>query len=140
LQIGIESGSETILSIIRKQVTHDDIRSAFRLAAGVGLEVSCAAMMGLPGEREKDVWKTVRFIRSIPEIGFSPLSVAIPYPGTELRRMAEAGAHGLKLLHSDWNHYRRYCGGVMDVGDMTPVSMQKLQLRAPEFRRRSNPT
>jgi radical SAM superfamily enzyme YgiQ (UPF0313 family) len=130
IQFGIESGSPAVLQRLQKHVSHEQIRAAFRLAGELGLETSCTAMMGLPGETEADVWQTVRFIRSIPEIGHSPLSIAIPYPGTELRRMAESGEHGLRLLGRDWDQYRRYDGGVMEVNGMSPEQLQRLQKRA----------
>ena len=130
IQFGIESGSPHVLSLVKKQVTHEQIREAFRLAGELGLETGCTAMMGLPGETPAEVWETVRFIRSIPQIGHSPLSLAVPYPGTELRRMAEAGEHGLRLLERGWDEYRRYDGGVMEVNGQSPEDLQRLQRRA----------
>jgi radical SAM superfamily enzyme YgiQ (UPF0313 family) len=130
IQFGIESGNPEVLRLLKKHVSHEQIRAAFRLAGELGLEASCTAMMGLPGETEAEVWETVRFIRSIPEIDHSPLSLAVPYPGTELRRMAEAGEHGLRLVSNDWDRYRRYDGGVLEVNGQSPEALQRLQRRA----------
>ena len=130
VSFGIETGSPRILKLIRKEVSHEDIRRVYRLAGKLGLEATCSAMMGHPGETEADVWETVRFIRSIPEIEYSPLSIAVPYPGTELYQMAQNGEHGLKLLTQDYSQYLRYAGGVMEVNGMSPQYLRKLQKRA----------
>ena len=130
VSFGIETGSPRILKLIRKEVSHEDIRRVYRLAGKLGLEATCSAMMGHPGETETDVWETVRFIRSIPEIEYSPLSIAVPYPGTELYQMAQNGEHGLKLLTQDYSQYLRYAGGVMEVNGMSPHYLRKLQKKA----------
>lgn len=130
ISFGIESGVPRILELIEKQVSHADMHQAFRWAGELGIECSCSAMMGHPGETEADVWETVRLIRSIPEIEYSPLSIAVPYPGTELYGMAERGEHGLRLLSKDYSQYLRYAGGVMEVNGMSPEDLQRLQKRA----------
>ncbi|MBF0134946.1 MAG: radical SAM protein [Magnetococcales bacterium] len=130
ISFGIESGSPRVLKLIRKEVSHDEMRKAFRMAKDVGMEVTCSAMMGHPGETEADVWETVRLIRSIPEISYSPLSIAVPYPGTELMEMAKEGRHGLKLVTTDYSKYSRYEGGVMEVNGMSPEYLSRLQKRA----------
>ncbi|MBI4644592.1 MAG: radical SAM protein [Deltaproteobacteria bacterium] len=130
ISFGIETGSPRILKLIRKEVSHEDIRRVYRLTGKLGIEATCSAMMGHPGETEADVWETVRFIRSIPEIEYSPLSIAVPYPGTELYRLAKRGEHGLKLLSEDYSQYLRYAGGVMQVNGMSPKYLRKLQKKA----------
>jgi len=130
VSFGVESGSPRILKLINKEVAHEDMRRAYRWAGELNLESTCSAMMGHPGETEKEVWQTVRFIRSLPEVEYAPLSIAVPYPGTELWRMARAGEHGLKLLSEDYSQYLRYAGGVMEVNGMRPEYLRKLQKRA----------
>ncbi|HPA48172.1 MAG TPA: hypothetical protein PK395_20580, partial [bacterium] len=125
-----ESGSPHVLKLIHKEVSHEDMRRAYRIAGKLDIEATCSAMMGHPGETEADVWETVRLIRSIPEIEYSPLSIAVPYPGTELYEMAKNEQHGLKLVTEDYSKYLRYAGGVMEVNGMTPEYLTKLQKRA----------
>jgi len=130
ISFGIESGSPHVLKLIHKEVSHEDMRRAYRIAGKLDIEATCSAMMGHPGETEADVWETVRLIRSIPEIEYSPLSIAVPYPGTELYEMAKNEQHGLKLVTEDYSKYLRYAGGVMEVNGMTPEYLTKLQKRA----------
>src|SRR5215831_13716324 len=71
--------------------------------------------------------KTAWFVRSIPEINYAPNAIACPLPGTPLRRQAEEGVGGLKLLDPDYSKLTRYSGGVMEVNGMSPRDMLRLQ-------------
>ena len=51
----------------------------------------------------------------------------MPYPGTELRAMAERGEHGLKLLERDFSKLQRYGSAVMEVNGLTPADLIELQ-------------
>lgn len=124
---GIESGDQRVLDTIRKGITLDDIRNAFRLCREAGIATESFAMLGHPGETRASIRRTARFIRSIPEVCYSSFSIATPYPGTELERMATDNRHGLKLLTRDYERYRRYDGGVMEVNGLSPEALQREQ-------------
>jgi radical SAM superfamily enzyme YgiQ (UPF0313 family) len=128
ITFGIESGSPRILKLLKKEVSHEDIRRAYRMASKAGLECTCSAMMGNPGETLWDIFQTVRFIRSIGEIDYSPLSIAVPYPGSDLFQMAKAKEAGLELITEDFSQYLRYSGGVMKVNGMDPAMLRRVQL------------
>ena len=130
LSFGLESSNKKVLSLIRKEVELEAIRDAFRLCKKLKISAFCGAMMGNPGDTKETILETARFIRSIPEIRYSPLPIAIPYPGTELLEMAKNQLHGLKLVENDYKKYNRYAGGVMEVDGMKPAELVKLQRKA----------
>lgn len=130
LSFGLESADSTVLALMKKKVPPESIREAFRLCRVHGISTLCGVMMGNPGDTRETVLKTARFVRSVPEIRYAPLAVAIPYPGTELLYMAKHNMHGLKLIVSDWKRYSRYAGGVMEVSGMGPEELIRLQRRA----------
>lgn len=130
LSFGVESADVAILGLMKKEVDPEDMRRAFRLCSEVGISTLCGLMMGNPGDTKESILKTAWFVRSIPEIRYAPMSIAIPYPGTELARMAENNMHGLKLLTKDYTKYSRWAGGVMEVDGMGPADLIKLQRRA----------
>ncbi|MBF0267878.1 MAG: radical SAM protein [Alphaproteobacteria bacterium] len=130
LSFGVESADLEVLRLMKKEVRPEDMRNAFRLCKRLGISTLCGVMMGNPGDTVRTVMKTARFVRSIPEIRFAPMAIAIPYPGTELFSMAERGENGLKLLTKDYTRYSRYAGGVMEVGGLKPEDLAKLQRRA----------
>lgn len=129
LSLGIESGDQRILDIMRKGVTLEEIRDAYRLCREERIETESFAMLGLPGETRETIRRTARFVRSIPEVRYSSFSIATPYPGSELMAMAREGRHGLKLLSTDYRRYRRYDGGVMEVNGLSPEDLQREQKR-----------
>lgn len=130
LTFGFESVDPEVLRLMKKDVAPEAMRTALKLCKKLGIESRCGLMMGNPGETRKTVLRTAWFIRSIPEILYAPMSIAIPYPGTELAHMAANGMHGLRLLESDYSRYSRYAGGVMEVDGMMPDDLVKLQRRA----------
>ena len=127
LSLGIESGDQRILDIMKKGVTLEDIREAYRLCREAGIETESFAMLGLPGETRETIRRTAWFVRSIPEVRYSSFSIATPYPGSELMVMAKKGQYGLKLLSADYSKYRRYDGGVMEVNGLSPEDLQREQ-------------
>jgi anaerobic magnesium-protoporphyrin IX monomethyl ester cyclase len=127
LSFGIESGDPQILKRIKKGVTLDQIRNAYRAAAKVGIETRGSAMLGHPGETRETAWRTIKFIRGIKECQQMFLNVACPYPGTELYDCAANGRDGMKLLSTDYSRYKRYGDPVISVNDLDPKALKRLQ-------------
>lgn len=127
LSFGIESGDPEILKRIKKGVTLEQIREAYRIAARVGIETRGSAMLGHPCETRKSAWRTIRFCRSIKECQQVFLNVACPYPGTELYDCASQGKDGMKLLSTDYSRYKRYGDPVISVNDLGPKDLKRLQ-------------
>lgn len=75
-------------------------------------------MIGLPGETEETIRKTLRFLRESKEIKQANISIAVPYPGTELYEMAKKEEYKLRLVTNDFSNFRRYNTAVTQVGDL----------------------
>ncbi len=127
LSFGIESGDPEILKGIKKGVTLEQIREAYRIAAKVGIERRGSAMLGHPGETRETAWRTIKFCRSIKECQQIFLNIACPYPGTELFDCASAGEKGMELLTTDYSKYKRYGDPVIRVNDLEPKDLKRLQ-------------
>jgi anaerobic magnesium-protoporphyrin IX monomethyl ester cyclase len=80
---GVESGSQEILDKVKKGIKLETIEKAFKTANKVGLETLGFFMIGLPGDNEENMKKTLAFAKKInPYI--AKLTVFHPLPGTEL--------------------------------------------------------
>ncbi len=81
-----ESGSERVLTRIKKRVKLPRMLASMRGAVRAGLEVKTNIILGFPGERLADVIDTYRFIVRIAAAGVEAVSIFSfsPYPGTEL--------------------------------------------------------
>lgn len=87
IHFGVESGDNRILESIRKDITVDQVRRAFRLCREEGLKITASFMMGFPGESREQVEKTISFALEL-DPNYVQFSIAVPLPGTELYRMA----------------------------------------------------
>lgn len=89
---GIESGSQTILNEMNKNVTVKQARNAVIWAKKAGLNTNPTFMIGYPSESLQTVAETVKFMR---ETNLHPDSLffAAPYPGTKLFDQAVASGH-----------------------------------------------
>ncbi len=127
ISYGIESGDPEVLKIIRKEVSREDMLKAFKLTDEFGIEPACSVMLGLPGDTKESVERTIRFVKSIPQILYSNFSIANPYPGTVMYDWARTGKHGMRLLINDFSQYRRYDYSPVSVNDLSPEDMIRLQ-------------
>ncbi|MBF0318584.1 MAG: radical SAM protein [Nitrospirae bacterium] len=127
ISYGLESGDPRVLKIIRKEVSHEDMLTAFRLTEEAGIEPACSVMLGLPGDTRESVERTIEFVRKIPQILYSNFSIANPYPGTEMFKWSQDGTHGIKLLIKDFSEYRRYDHSPISVNDLGPDDLVRLQ-------------
>jgi radical SAM superfamily enzyme YgiQ (UPF0313 family) len=127
LSFGIESGDPEILKSIKKGVTLDQIRQAYKIAARVDIETRGSAILGHPNETRETAWRTIKFCKSIKECHQIFLNVACPYPGTELYENARSGKGGIKLLSTDYSKYKRYGDPVISVNDLGPKDLKRLQ-------------
>ncbi len=84
---GIESGSQRMLDVMKKNVTVEQAKEAVRLTKKHLGWADCSFMIGTPGENRETIRETIDFCKELeltPEVIF----FMTPYPGTELYRMA----------------------------------------------------
>ena len=83
VKVGIESGSERILQSMNKKITHDQVWQAVKLFRRIGIHWTGYFMMGIPGETEEDIRKTINFMYDIKP-DFACIGVYEPFPGTRM--------------------------------------------------------
>lgn len=99
---GVETGDEDILDSIDKRVTHQQIREAFKNAKKVGLETVGFFIIGLPGDNEETMEKTIRFACELDPL-VANFSMMTPYPGTKV--WEQVHRNGGRMLVKDWQDY-----------------------------------
>ena len=102
---GVESGSQEVLDLVKKRSSLDKVKEAMRMTQEVGISALASFIIGLPGETEETLRKTVEFANELHQefgslYGFHILS---PFPGTEVRDKARD--YGLEILSNDWTKY-----------------------------------
>jgi hopanoid biosynthesis associated radical SAM protein HpnJ len=88
LLVGYESGNQAILNNVKKGVRLDIAREFTRNARALGIAIHGTFVLGLPGETPETIQETIRYACEI-EPDTIQVSLAAPYPGTELYRQAE---------------------------------------------------
>jgi len=80
---GIESGNDSILRIMKKQVTTKQAERAVHVFKKAGIQVGAFFILGYPGESSETVLDTVRFASSLP-LDYLSFTFPYPIPGTPL--------------------------------------------------------
>jgi radical SAM superfamily enzyme YgiQ (UPF0313 family) len=64
--VGIESGSQRILDLMKKRLKLEQIRRGVEMISKSGILVSGFFIIGYPGETREDILKTIEFAKSLP--------------------------------------------------------------------------
>jgi radical SAM superfamily enzyme YgiQ (UPF0313 family) len=83
ISLGLESGNQRLLDLIKKNITLEQTRKTVELIHKTGIKSRASFILGLPTETREESRQTIRFAYSLPldQVRFS---IATPFPGTEL--------------------------------------------------------
>ncbi len=87
LLVGYESGNQQILDNIKKGVRLEQAREFTKNCKKLGIVIHGTFILGLPGETHRTVRETMEYAKEIDPFSLQ-VSLAAPYPGTELYRQA----------------------------------------------------
>ncbi len=90
--LGVDSGSQEVLDKCRRSLDVATIKRAFERIIEHGIATRAYVTFGFPGETEKTVRETIRFLEEIKPAQ-TLLSLATAYPGTELWRGRSVDVH-----------------------------------------------
>jgi radical SAM superfamily enzyme YgiQ (UPF0313 family) len=123
LAFGVETGDEDILESIDKRVTHEQIKQAFKNAKKVGLETVGFFIIGLPGDTEETMEKTIKFACELDPL-VANFSMMTPYPGTKV--WEQVHRNGGQMLVKDWQDYVFFEGKArFEMGETTAAVQEK---------------
>lgn len=101
ISYGVESGVQEILDNIKKGITIQQIRDAFRWTHEVGIETLAHIIFGLPGETKDTIEQTIRFVINL-DPDYAQFYCAIPFPGTEFYDTASKNNW---IVADNWSRY-----------------------------------
>ena len=129
IDYGIESGNPDILKKIKKGITREQAEKAIRLTKDAGIRAGANFIIGHPGETMQTAMETVDFAVKL-NADVNAIGLMVPYPGTEVARMAQKGEGGYKLLSFDWSDYNKQIGNALELETLSRRQMERLQLKA----------
>jgi anaerobic magnesium-protoporphyrin IX monomethyl ester cyclase len=80
---GIESGNDSVLKIMKKQITTKQAALATKTCKESGIKAGAFFILGYPGENHHTILDTVRFASSLP-LDYLSFTLPYPIPGTPL--------------------------------------------------------
>jgi hopanoid biosynthesis associated radical SAM protein HpnJ len=98
--VGYESGNEQILKNIKKGVSLEEMRSFTKACQQAGVVIHGTFILGLPVETRETIEQTIRFAQELDVFSIQ-VSLAAPYPGTELYEMARQNGWFVKKDKTD---------------------------------------
>jgi len=107
ISYGVESGSESILRNIKKNITIAQVKEVIKTSAELGFYIKAFFMFSLPGESARDTKETLRLMDELSTYGRKVGCIGaftLIYPGTELELLAKE--QGTLPLDFQWNSPR----------------------------------
>ena len=106
ISYGVETGSQRLMDLIRKQTTLDRVREAFKMTKEVGIMIRAFFMLGLPTETREESLQTIAFAKELDPY-WAQFTITTPYPMTELYELAKKDG---TLKSFRWEDYQTWAG------------------------------
>lgn len=101
LHIGVESGDEKILKLMKKGITLEQVKKVTEMGHKLGFQMRGYFMLGYLEETPRSLEATLKLACSLP-LDWASFSLVTPMPGTELYRQARERG----LIREDfWREY-----------------------------------
>lgn len=125
--IGVETGDPDIMRLIQKGITKEDAERAIHCIRNAGMDSEAYFILGFPNENMRTVSRTIRFASHLNTTKLA-LGIMVPYPGTEVARMAAAGEGGYKIISDNWKDYNKQIGNALELERLSRRQLELAQL------------
>ena len=126
LAFGIESGDESILKIVDKGETLEQIESAVRWAKKYKILTEGFFIIGNDGENEETMNKTIKFAKKL-DLNIAQFQVFIPLPGSSYYEKINRDG---EIFAKSWKEYNAFGKPIFRYKELTPELMEKMQKKA----------
>lgn len=117
-EMGVETGDDLALKRMGKSINREIILKAFDLARKHNITAGSFLLIGQPNETHKTIWETIKIgIKVNPSEPI--IGTMVPYPGTEVARMAAAGEGGYRMISTDWDNYSKQINGALEFTNIS---------------------
>jgi radical SAM superfamily enzyme YgiQ (UPF0313 family) len=115
--VGYESGNAGILERVKKGVTLEQMRRFTRDCREAGVQIHGTFVLGLPVETPETIEETIRFAKELDVFSIQ-VSLAAPYPGTELFELARQNGWLAKTDKTDLVHADGFQQSALEYPDL----------------------
>ncbi len=122
VKYGIESADNEILDRCDKDMNLERSIQSIKVSKELGIKVHLTFCLGLPGENEQSIKKTIRFIEEISPDSFQ-FSLATPFPGTKYFEFVRQKGW---LLSEDWTDFNGNGRSVIRTKDLSKEYLERM--------------
>jgi len=122
ISLGIESGSDRILGVMKKQITVARIRKCVGMIHDAGIDISGFFIVGFPGETAESIKDTIKLSLELPLVRANFFTY-LPFPGSESYERLRSDN---ELADIDWKHFYFMNASYTPKG-MTRKTLKNLQ-------------
>lgn len=110
LFVGLESASERVLALMRKNTSLDVMTRNLADATGAGISMHCFLFFGFPGEQHEDAIETINFIKDHADIigSYGAGVFSLEHNAPIMQRLGEHGVTLVPLADDELDIYYRY--------------------------------
>ena len=126
VQIGVESGVESVLTEYDKKLSLEAIEKAFALLHKYKINTWATFIFGAPSETFETVAQTIKFAKKINPT-YASFIVLLPLPKTAFFELYEKNGW---LLTKDWQYYSWHGDPIIKTDHLTPDDLIKLRKKA----------
>ncbi|MFH1778340.1 MAG: radical SAM protein, partial [Candidatus Omnitrophota bacterium] len=117
ISLGLESGDETVLKRMHKQITLEQAKESVCLIKKAGIRTHASFILGNLGETEESIRRTINFAKEL-NTDIVAFFITSPFPGTELYE--DALRYGYIRKGANWR-------------DFSPLSKTKPVMNLPNL-------
>ena len=125
ISVGIESGSDRVLKLTKKELTVKKILNGVSVIKESGIDIAGFFMFGYPGETIEEMKKTIELSLKLPLIRANYFTF-LPLPGTEIFNDMKKNN---ELDKVDWGHFY-FMNAVYSSNGITRKHLKKIQRQA----------
>ena len=127
INYGFESGSQEILDLNNKGITLKESANAARLTKEAGMEVSGSFMLGMFGDTEETIKKTINFAIEL-NLDYAEFLMATPLPSTRFYELCGLSERTPTSLSQRW-YNRSYSSSILLNGAFLDKQIKKAYRR-----------
>lgn len=129
IQFGVETGNETVLKDIRKNITLEKVENAVDLCVKYGIDVITTYIIGHPSDTRETVMDTINFAKRMVRKGAKAVfSILTPYPGSEVFINREK--LGVEIIEWDFTKWRNLNKPIIRTKNLSRRDLSNLLTRA----------
>jgi tRNA A37 methylthiotransferase MiaB len=127
LEMGVETGDDAALKRMGKSTNAEMILNSFFLARKHKIKTGSFLLLGQPNETHQSIWRTIKFAIKINPT--EPIfGTMVPYPGTEVAKLAAKGEAGFKLISTNWDEYNKQFNGSLEFTNISRRALEWYQI------------